>query len=121
MSRRSEELTALIRARRPHVKAAVSGLMSVDELARRVRRHPGRWMVFGLAAGAIAGRFFGRPIVREGRRRVVAAAAGRLQHLGMGLVAALLAQRRDRSLDGGASGSAGAPSVPRVAARSVVR
>lgn len=121
MPRRTEELAALIRARRPHVRAAVAGLVSADELARRVRRHPGRWIVVGVLAGAIAGRFFGRPIAQEGRRRFVAAAAGRLQHLGMGLVTALLAQQRGRSSDATAARAADVRPAPRVAARSTVR
>jgi len=102
------------------VRAAVAGLLSVEELARRVRHHPARWIVLGLVGGAVAGRFFARPLAREGRRRVVAAAAGRLQHVGVGLASALLAGLGRRA-SRGAANSPETPPEPRVAARSTVQ
>lgn len=102
------------------MRSAVAGLVSVDELARRVRHHPGRWILLGVLGGAFAGRFLGRPLAREGQRRVVAAATGRLQHLGVGLASALLAAVGRRA-SGDTAESQAAPPGPPVAARSDVR
>lgn len=120
MSRRTDELAARIRARRPHVRAAVAGLVSADELARRVRRHPGRWIAVGLFGGALAGRFFGRPLVRAGGRQVASAAAGRLQHWGIGLLTTLLANMRNRASEPAKEPEAPQP-APGVAAGSTLR
>jgi len=121
VSRRSDDIVREIRARRPHVKAAVRALLSVDELSRRIRNSPGRWLAGGALAGLLAGRFFALPLAREGRRRVAGAAISRLRPLVLGLVTAVATsvrdRARDRSHDG--EGSSGPPVVERSHGRSV--
>jgi hypothetical protein len=91
------------------VKRDVRALLSLDEVARRVRNNPGRWLLGGAAAGVLAGRFFAVPLAREGRRRVAGAAIARLRPLAIGLataVASRLAERVRSSRDGQPQGDA---------------
>ncbi len=92
MSRQADELVNAIRARRQSVIGAVDGLVSHHELARRVRRNPAPWLVAGVLAGAVAGRFFARPMWQSGKKRLAAIAIGPLQLALRGLVAAVAAR-----------------------------
>jgi hypothetical protein len=72
---------------------AVQDLASHHELARRVRRNPVPWLTAGVLAGALAGRFFARPMWQSGKKRLAAVATGRLQNVVLGLVAAIAARQ----------------------------
>jgi hypothetical protein len=70
MPRPSREVVAEIRAKRGQVLADVRGLSPWQELERRIREAPGPWLIGGVLAGLVSGRFLAAPAVRRGRGRV---------------------------------------------------
>jgi len=99
MSRRSDRLVGVIRTRRAEIRESVRALVSADEVARRVRRNPGPWMVGGFLLGLAGGRFFLRSAWTQGRGWVRDAAVSRLRDVGVGLAAAIAARAQDGGAD----------------------
>jgi hypothetical protein len=93
----------------------INGLLSTQEVERRVRIDPSRWLVGAGLAGIVAGRFFARPLARAGRRHVVSAVRARAgTALAAGILAFLGHRARRSHGDGtdGASSASGADSAP---------
>lgn len=70
MPRPSREVVDEIRAKRGQVVADVRGLSPWHELERRIREAPGPWLIGGVLAGLVSGRFLAAPVLRRGRGRL---------------------------------------------------
>jgi len=89
MAGQTKRLVGEIRAQRRQVRRAVDELFATRDLGRRIRSAPVPWLVGAGLVGLVAGRWFARPLVAAGRRRVTAAVGGRaLEPLVSGLLAA---------------------------------
>jgi hypothetical protein len=95
MAQRADELVREIRARRRGLRLAVDDLLSTNEVARRVRESPWKWLAGGAAAGVAAGRFLPRPVLDGARRGISASVAPRLKTAILGLVTAAFGAGRD--------------------------
>jgi hypothetical protein len=90
---RADELVREIRARRRGLRRSVDDLLSTNEIARRVRDSPWKWLAGGAAAGVAAGRFLPRPVLEGAKRSVVASVGPRVKTAILGLVTAALGSR----------------------------
>ena len=72
MARQPDQLVDEIRSRRHVLRGELENLLSTHEVARRIRQHPKLWVGAAGLAGLVAGRFFTRPLLEQGRRTIMA-------------------------------------------------
>jgi len=88
MAGQTKRLVEEIRAQRRQLRRATDELVATGDLGRRIRSAPVPWLVGAGLVGLVAGRWFARPVVAAGRRRMKAAVGARASEA---LVSGLLA------------------------------